>query len=94
MLNLCPCASCSFQTSPFLWLKNSKLKMDGPMGVGVWCLDQVAICARGEKELEVVRQLAPDRCHAIVADLSTEKGVKDMGKTLDFWSLELMVAAR
>lgn len=38
---------------------------------------QVAICARGEKELEVVRQLAPDRCHAIVADLSTEKGVKD-----------------
>lgn len=38
---------------------------------------EVAICARGQTELDAVRQLAPDRCHAIVADLSTEKGVKD-----------------
>jgi len=52
---------------------------------------EVAICARGEKELEVVRQLAPDRCHAIVADLSTEKGVKELIGKLPWSELDILV---
>ncbi|CAK9101461.1 unnamed protein product [Durusdinium trenchii] len=43
---------------------------------------QVAICARGDSELQAVRTSsgAAERCHAIVADLSTEEGVKELSK--------------
>lgn len=52
---------------------------------------EVAICARGETELEAVRQLAPDRCHAIVADLSTENGVKELIAKLPWKELDILV---
>lgn len=52
---------------------------------------EVAICARGETELEAVRQLAPDRCHPIVADLSTENGVKELIAKLPWKELDILV---
>ena len=41
---------------------------------------QVAICARGEAELQAVAKPFGAKCHTIVADLSTEEGIKERQK--------------
>ncbi|CAK9074263.1 Tropinone reductase homolog At5g06060 [Durusdinium trenchii] len=54
---------------------------------------EVAICARGDSELQAVRTSsgAAERCHAIVADLSTEEGVKDLMAKLPWKELDILV---
>lgn len=49
---------------------------------------EVAICARGLEELEKVKELKPERCHVVVADLSTQQGVKDWGDRHMGWEVK------
>ncbi|CAJ1437362.1 unnamed protein product [Effrenium voratum] len=70
----------------------------GSKGIGRACAEQllrlgaeVAICARGEAELQKVAQQFPEKCHAIVADLSSEQGVKDLMSKLPWKELDILV---
>ena len=43
---------------------------------------EVAICARGEEELLKVKEVNKERCHTLVADLSTQQGVKAISRDI------------
>ena len=53
----------------------------------------VAICARGEADLQAAQQRMPRRehCHTIVADLSSEAGVKALIDQLPWPELDILV---
>ncbi|CAJ1366558.1 unnamed protein product [Effrenium voratum] len=90
--------NCSFGTAPPQQALRISLKED-PFGFKL----QVAICARGEAELQKVAQQLlglfwgrfaagfPGQCHAIVADLSSEQGVKDLMSKLPWKELDILV---
>lgn len=54
---------------------------------------EVVICARGEQELKAAKEsmAAPERCHILVADLSSTEGIQCLVDRLPFTELDVLV---
>ncbi|CAE7523909.1 TR1 [Symbiodinium pilosum] len=82
-------------------LEGSKvLVTGGSRGIGLAAAElllslgaEVAICARGAEDLEAARKKMPRResCHTIVADLSSQAGIKALVEKLPWSELDVLV---